>query len=85
MKSNFRKTFKPTKKEKAEFYEMINKMIQEDINKNGHHCRNCAHSKHPVNNPFDNATYCDVSDHVTESYEIYTCEQHEFIGWLGEN
>lgn len=82
MFSNFRKTFKPTKEEKVAQYEMINNIIKEDIEKNGHNCRTCSHSKPPINNPFDCATYCAVSNHATEAYETYVCDKYNFKGWL---
>lgn len=82
MFSNFRKTFKPTKEEKAAQYEVINNLMKEDIEINGHNCRTCVNSRLPINNPYDYATYCAVSDHVTELYETYVCDKHEFKGWL---
>ena len=82
MFSNFRKTFKPTKEEKAAQYEKLNNLMKKEIERHGNHCRNCAHARTPSNNPFDMATYCAVSDHVTELYEIYVCDEYEFVGWL---
>lgn len=82
MFSNFRKAFKPTLEERKALYQKLNSLIYNDIEENGHNCRTCKYSKQPENNPYDCGIYCQVSEHVTESYETYKCDKYLFQGFF---
>ena len=81
MCSNFRKAFNPNK---SSLHIAFNQIIQNILDRDGHCCTTCTHAVLPVDNPYDEATYCDISDHITESYETYKCNNYNFIGWFEE-
>ena len=84
MFSNFRKAFCPTEEEIITRNKKINEVMRKRIDLDGEGCHTCSYSTYPINNPYDNAFYCKVSDHITEAYEVFKCGQYKFVGWLPE-
>lgn len=85
MRNLFQRTFNPTQEELKEQYDFMNKLIQNNLDKNGPDCTNCKHQKYVQQSPYYDYTTCKFDNSVELPGGLdykHCCDRYEFGGFL---
>ena len=85
MNDLFQRTFFPTREQKQEQYDFMNKLIQANLDKNGPDCTNCKHQKQVQQSPYYDYTTCKFDNSVELPGGLdyrHCCDRYEFEGFL---
>ena len=85
MNDLFQRTFFPTKEQRKEQYDFINRLIQASLDRNGPDCTNCKHHKQVQQSPYYDYTTCKFDNSIELPGGLdyqHCCDKYEFEGFL---
>ena len=84
MNDLFQRTFFPTREQKQEQYDFMNKLIQANLDKKGPDCTNCKHHNQVQQSPYYDYTACKFDESVELPGGLdyrHCCDRYEFMGF----
>ena len=85
MSDLFQRTFFPTKEQRKEQYDLINKFIQANLDRKGPDCTNCIYHKQVQQSSYYDYTTCKFDNSVELPGGLdyrHCCDRYEFMGFL---